>query len=120
MTMVSAGHGPLLYYEAATGTVHSWDADDVPLGIMSGLEFDAPREVDFRPGDLLMLVTDGFFEWANAAGELFGTARLEAYVREHHADPPEVLIRGLHEAVLAHADGTEQGDDLTAVVIRRT
>ncbi len=120
MRMVSAGHGPLLYYQAASGTVQSWNADGPPLGIVEGLEFDAPRDIEFSPGDILVLVTDGFFEWANEAGELFGTDRLEAFVRANSNLAPAAFIHALHEAVLDHAGGTVQGDDLTALVIRKT
>lgn len=120
MRMVSAGHGPLLYYESASGTVLSWNADGVPLGVVEGVEFGTPREVEFAPGDMLVLVTDGFFEWANAAGELFGLARLKAFVRENSGLTPAEFIQTLYMTVLDHAGGTDQGDDLTAVVIRRT
>jgi sigma-B regulation protein RsbU (phosphoserine phosphatase) len=120
MSLVSAGQAPILFYEAKTGTVHNWDADDLPLGIMSGLGFDEAREVEFGPGDVLVLTTDGFFEWANAEGEQFGTQRLVEFLRTKHDLQPEAFIGALHQAVVAHSGGTEQGDDLTAVVIKKT
>jgi sigma-B regulation protein RsbU (phosphoserine phosphatase) len=119
ITMISAGQAPILYYEAATGEVHSWRADDLPLGIMDGVSFSETRRIDPRPGDVLVLTTDGFFEWQDAAGEQYGTSRLEAFVRERHDLAPQALIDALHASVLEHAGGTEQADDLTAVVIRR-
>ena len=119
MTMVSAGQAPILFYEAKADAVHNWDADDLPLGITGGLSFDTPRVIDFEPGDVLVLTTDGFFEWANSQGEQFGTKRLEEFLRQNHGLAPHEFIAGLHEAVLAHAAGTEQADDLTAVVIRK-
>ena len=120
ISLLSAGQAPLLFYEAATGTVHNWDADDLPLGIMSGVKFDKPREIDFGPGDVLVLTTDGFFEWANPRGEQYGTARMENFLKANHALSPQAFIDELHKSVLVHAEGTEQADDLTAVVIRKT
>ncbi|MHC5113867.1 MAG: SpoIIE family protein phosphatase [Planctomycetota bacterium] len=120
MALVSAGQAPMLFYRAATGTLENWDADAMPLGIMPGMSFGDARTIAFEPGDVLVLTTDGFFEWANADGELFGTERLEAFVRDHHQLGAHDMISALHEAVLAHAAGTEQADDLTAMVIRRT
>ena len=35
--LLSAGHGPLLFYSAATGTVQRFDAHAVPFGVMAGL-----------------------------------------------------------------------------------
>jgi serine phosphatase RsbU (regulator of sigma subunit) len=120
MTLVSAGQAPLLFYEARTDSVHNWDADDLPLGIMSGIGFDEAREVDFAAGDVLVLTTDGFFEWPNPSGEQYGTTRLVEFLQAKHELKPQEFIDELHQAVLAHAGGTVQGDDLTAVVIRKT
>jgi sigma-B regulation protein RsbU (phosphoserine phosphatase) len=120
MTLVSAGQAPILFYEAKTDTVHNWDADDLPLGIMSGIGFDEAREVDFAAGDVLVLTTDGFFEWPNPSGEQYGTTRLVEFLQAKHQLEPQKFIDELHQAVLAHADGTVQGDDLTAVIIKKT
>jgi serine phosphatase RsbU (regulator of sigma subunit) len=76
--------------------------------------------VRFEPGDTLVLATDGFFEWANAAGEQYGTRRLEAFVAAHAHEPPAELVAKLHASVIAHASGSAQPDDLTVVVIKRS
>lgn len=119
MQLISAGQAPLLFYEAGTDTVHNWDADDLPLGIMSGLTFDDVRTIDFASGDCLVLTTDGFFEWPNPENEQFGTKRMMAFVKENHHLSPHEFIARLYEAVLEHASGTDQTDDLTAVVIKK-
>jgi sigma-B regulation protein RsbU (phosphoserine phosphatase) len=119
MKLISAGQAPLLFYEARTDTVHNWDADDLPLGIAGGLTFEDVRTIDFATGDALVLATDGFFEWANRDREQFGTKRMEDVVRENHELPPHEFITRLYEIVLEHASGTEQADDLTAVVIKK-
>ena len=87
---------------------------------MRGAEFGEPREVQFGVGDMLVLITDGFFEWANAAGELYGTERLTAFISAHHEMQPATFIQSLYADVLEHAGATEQADDLTAVVLKRT
>jgi serine phosphatase RsbU (regulator of sigma subunit) len=120
MALISAGQAPLLYYHAATGEIENWSADQMPLGIAAGIPFDAARRLAFEPGDALILTTDGFFEWANAEGEQWGIERLEAFVRSHAADPPSEFIEGLHAAVVAHAAGEVQPDDLTVVVVKRS
>ncbi len=120
MALVSAGQAPMLFYEARSGTVFNWDADDLPLGVAAGLQFEAPRKIRFESGDVLVLTTDGFFEWANAEGESFGTRRLAEFLKGHHALEPAAFIAALHAAVAAHAAGTEQADDLTALIVRRS
>jgi serine phosphatase RsbU (regulator of sigma subunit) len=119
MALISAGQAPLFLYHAATGTVENWNADDLPLGIAPGLEFDSSRHIRFEPGDALILTTDGFFEWANGAGEQYGIDRLEAFIRMHGGDAPRTFIEALHAAVVAHAAGEVQPDDLTCVVVKR-
>ncbi|MFI4917359.1 MAG: PP2C family protein-serine/threonine phosphatase [Phycisphaerales bacterium JB060] len=118
LTLLSAGQGPM-YFRRADGTVEEWGGDAMPLGIAAGMPFDEARQVRFEPGDTLVLTTDGFFEWANQAGEQFGVERLRAFVTEHGAMPPAEFIEMLHATVKQFGGGTPQPDDLTAVVIQR-
>lgn len=120
MSLLSAGQAPLFFYRAATATVDSWEADDLPLGVASSLTFADARRVRFEPGDALVLATDGFFEWANGANQQYGTQRLRAFVAAHAHRTPSDFIRALHDDVVAHAAGQAQPDDLTVVVIKRT
>ena len=119
-TFISAGQAPVFFYRAATRAVENWAADELPLGIASGLTFEDAREVQFAPGDALVLATDGFFEWSNETGEQFGIRRLEAFVAAHAHEPPTTFIEKLHSRVVAHAAGTAQPDDLTIVIVKRT
>jgi serine phosphatase RsbU (regulator of sigma subunit) len=120
MALVSAGQAPLFFYHAATGEVENWPADELPLGIAPGLTFEAARRVRFETGDALILTTDGFFEWANGAGEQYGIERLTTFVRAHASETPAKFIEALHADVVAHAAGQAQPDDLTVVVIKRS
>jgi serine phosphatase RsbU (regulator of sigma subunit) len=96
------------------------DAQAVPLGILPELGAGAPAVLDLQPGDLLLLITDGFFEWESAAGEQFGLERLTDSIRRNSHLPPEEIIAQLYDAVVTFSQGTPQQDDLTAVVIKRT
>jgi serine phosphatase RsbU (regulator of sigma subunit) len=68
---------------------------------------------------MVVLATDGFFEWEDASGEQFGFARLEQAVREARHLAPEEIIAEVYQAVKHFSGGTKQTDDLTAVVIKR-
>jgi serine phosphatase RsbU (regulator of sigma subunit) len=76
--------------------------------------------LNFQSGDLLVLTTDGFFEWANRKDEQFGVNRLEETIRASREKSPAEIIAALYKVVLEFSEGTKQGDDLTAVVIKRT
>jgi len=64
-------------------------------------------------------VTDGFYEWENPRGEEFGLKRLEAVIREWHELTAKEIIARLRFAVEDFCQGTEQKDDLTAVILKR-
>jgi serine phosphatase RsbU (regulator of sigma subunit) len=68
---------------------------------------------------MMILVTDGFFEWTDSRQEQFGMDRLEAVVRKHRDSSSRDIILRLHEAVLDFAGEGAQDDDLTAVIIKR-
>ena len=91
----------------------------VPLGLMADFGYEPAVEHPRAPGDVLVLLTDGFFEWARADGELFGEERVNDLIRRHHDRPATELIEILYRAVLDFSAGTPQYDDLTAVIVRR-
>ena len=117
--LLSAGHGPLLMYTAIDRKIQNINPQGIPLGMLAGVPIDSPQEIDVAPGDILLLVTDGFFEWANAQDEQFGVERMEEVIRANSHRPAKEIISTLYEAVLQFAAGTQQLDDLTAVVVKR-
>jgi phosphoserine phosphatase RsbU/P len=119
LSYLSAGHGPLIKYTRADDQFTELAANAVPLGIMPGMRFDSPDKFVMQPGDMMILVTDGFFEWANAQEEAFGIPRLCDVIRRDRDLPAAEIIQRLHEAVVAFAAGAPQADDLTAVIVRR-
>jgi len=117
--LLSAGHGPLFVYYSARDTFEELGAQAIPLGLLPELNSSAPVILNMEPGDIVVLATDGFFEWENAKGEQFGEARLTKSVREARNLAPEEIIAKLYDAVQIFSNGSKQIDDLTAVVIKR-
>ena len=117
--LLSAGHGPLLLYTASDDRVQGFAAHGIPLGVFPTMPYGPPQKIRLAAGDLLVLVTDGFFEWENAAREDFGIPRLHDAIRAARHLPASQIISNLHEDVLRFAGGTRQLDDLTAVVVKR-
>jgi serine phosphatase RsbU (regulator of sigma subunit) len=117
--LLSAGHGPLLLYTAADDQVQNFNAHDIPLGIAADIGYGPAQEIELAPGDIVVLITDGFFEWTNTNGEQFGLARLRKAVRAAKDLPAQEIISRLYDEVIKFSDGTKQQDDLTAVIIKR-
>jgi len=115
----SAGHGPILEFDAATGAITEHPTHGTPLGLFPGMEYDPPSRIELEPGDMLLLFTDGFLEWSRADGEQFGPERLAEVVRRLRDRPAAEIIAAVYEAVVAFAAGTPQADDCTAVIVKR-
>lgn len=117
MRVLSAGHGPVLVYRAATRQVEEPETHTLPLGITEDFESSPFSLLSFDPGDVMLLVSDGFFEWSNADRVQFGVQRLrESFAAGAHLDPAAVIEK-LRKDLAAHVGGTPQPDDMTAMVI---
>jgi phosphoserine phosphatase RsbU/P len=114
---VAAGQGPLLFLSRDGVDVRG--ADNMPFAIMDDAEFETAH-FDFAPGDTAVLLTDGFYETTNPAGDQFGEDRVIAILRRHAHLSLEALVRELHAEVRQFSHDAPQADDLTAVLIRRT
>lgn len=91
----------------------------LPLGILAPDEFEAEFErLSTRPGDRLLMMTDGFLESRDRAGHLFGeqgvAEALAALTPEAH--PFEAMMA----SVRRFTAGFEDGDDLTLCCLEMT
>src|SRR3970282_2811313 len=80
---VNAGHVPALWLPT-TGEGTPLKAESRPLGLFEEDDYPA-RSVAFKPGDTLVLYTDGFLDSANPAGEFYGLGRLGKAVQGFRA-----------------------------------
>ena len=119
LELLSAGHGPLLLYTASDDRVQAFEAHGIPFGIVPTMPYGPAQKVRLAAGDVLVLLTDGFWEWENARDEDVGIPRLQEAIRAARKLPAAQIISSLHEAVLRFAGGTRQMDDLTAVIVKR-
>jgi serine phosphatase RsbU (regulator of sigma subunit) len=117
--ILSAGHGPILWYRHATDELESLEAQGIPLGMIAEVGYEQALVRQLAPNDMIVLVTDGFYEWENPSGEEFGLQRLESVIHQSHDVSAEEVIARVRSAVESFCKGTEQKDDLTAVVLKR-
>ncbi|MGY1845775.1 MULTISPECIES: PP2C family protein-serine/threonine phosphatase [unclassified Blastococcus] len=116
LTWVNAGHGsPLIVRDGVLLPAHSC-RPDLPLGLQRGPARTC--EVQLRPGDRVLLHTDGVTEARSPAGDFFGEERLADFVvrAETAGDPPPETLRRLMRSVLDHQAGRLQ-DDATIVLV---
>jgi sigma-B regulation protein RsbU (phosphoserine phosphatase) len=88
-------------------------------GIMPGMEVGT-RLIELRPGDTLVLYTDGVTEAHNAGDELFEEDRLLAHLAAQPGHTAAETVSGLVEAIGRFAGEREPADDLAIIAIRRS
>ncbi|WP_407565222.1 PP2C family protein-serine/threonine phosphatase [Streptomyces sp. 184] len=114
--IVHLGHPePLLIGDGAV-TSHMPDRPGVPIGL-GGLvgTLPVPQTIGFRPGDRLLLYTDGFVEARDGHGDYFPLALSAA---RHAGSDLDGLVAGLRADLLRHA-GRQLADDAALLAIER-
>ena len=115
----SAGQGPILFYSRGTDQFSELDATDLPLGVMPDTEFAEQIDLKLHPGDILAVITDGFFEAGDPDGQLFGTERICEVIRNGRDLSPREIIEQLRREVDQFTRSAPQTDDLTAIMVKR-
>jgi sigma-B regulation protein RsbU (phosphoserine phosphatase) len=112
-----AGHNPPRFKRCAGGGISALAGlDGIPLGIEPN-EAYRERSEQLRPGDQIIFYTDGITEATNAAGEMFGVARLDRVLNSCRDEASELLnavLKALHE----FTGGKSPADDQTLLVAK--
>jgi sigma-B regulation protein RsbU (phosphoserine phosphatase) len=89
------------------------------LGVLPEAAYEA-MSLGLRPGDRLLMYTDGVTEAANAADEEYGDVRLEAYLRGRPAEAGRHLVDGIVADVLRFCGTARPHDDMTLMCLGLT
>ena len=117
---ISAGHGPILFYDARTQAFEELAVHDIPLGVKADWPFhENDRETGTAEG-LIVIGTDGLWESLNPQGVPFGKEGLMAVLKDSAHLPAADICAAVIERVRVFADGVRQEDDMTVVVIKFT
>ncbi|MBN2505231.1 MAG: SpoIIE family protein phosphatase [Verrucomicrobia bacterium] len=114
----SAGHPPAHLIGSDGHVKHRLAPSGMPLGLHPDTTYRSSPELPLKPGDILLLSTDGIEESVNARDELFGTERMLDLVRAKRHEPAQTLVKLLYQAVREFAGDCPQEDDLTAVFVK--
>jgi sigma-B regulation protein RsbU (phosphoserine phosphatase) len=116
LEFVNAGHLPPLLLRA--GEVDEpFTEGGFPVGLIPDANYVASC-VALRPGDTLVLYSDGVTEAMDPDHEMFGVSRLRELLVGKHEAPLETLKNSILESVQAFSRGASQADDITLLIAR--
>lgn len=117
LRIASAGHSPLIVYEAGTDTVGEFLPDSgLPLGVFEGAEYNSFQK-DLHEGDKFLIYTDGISEARNRQGQEFGSDTLKQLLLEHKQEFPKVIADKVINTVYSFSKGCHQHDDISLILL---
>src|SRR5438093_1728324 len=112
----NAGHNPPLLLDV-NGDAHFEERGGVPLGMFRDSRY-YEYYATIKPGQTLVLYTDGVTEATNPAGEEYGRDRLVDAARRAKDLPARETIDFIHQDLMQWTDGLGATDDVTFFIVK--
>lgn len=109
-----AGHPPMLHYHKTNRTVSEYPSQNMPLGILPQQRF-TDAGIQCEPGDLLLLLTDGFSEVFDNHGNQLGMDAVKSVLGECASQPLPEIFAQIRKLALNYG---RQDDDQTMLLVR--
>ena len=113
----NAGHNPPLIFGA--DGLRRIESGGMPVGMFEMAPYSCDT-ITMKPGDTMVLYSDGVTEAHNVEGQEFGEARLVQVMERYTRGSADVVLEQIINAVKEFAHGAEQYDDVTALVVKYT
>jgi len=117
LVFVNAGHNPPVYFGASATRVTLLNAEGVALGVLDEIPLKSV-EIQLRPGDVVVLYTDGVTEAMNENDEEYGVERLTTCVEAEKTRNSKEIIDALVRDITKFAGARAQHDDITIMVLK--
>lgn len=118
LSWASAGHDGLLLYTPSSDDFRELRSPSLALGCDEECRYPAHEFCDCAPGQVCLVGTDGVWETASPAGELYGRERVKDVIRKNADRTAKEIKKAILEDLKAFRNGGEQQDDVTLVVVK--
>jgi sigma-B regulation protein RsbU (phosphoserine phosphatase) len=115
---ISAGHGPILFYDVRGKHFEELAVHDIPLGVKADWPFHENDREQWPPEGIIVIGTDGIWEAQSPGGRVFGKEGLMDVIREAAALPAAEICNHVIDRVSAFRQNPVPADDTTVVVIK--
>lgn len=119
---VRAGHNIPVYYSRERDATFNLKANGFALGMTSTSMLGQHLEVKrfhFKPGDSVLLYTDGLNEARNERGDEYGTERIESLMEIYGSLHSKTIVKKIQSSLEAFIGPVPPGDDITFTCIHR-
>ncbi len=89
----------------------------LPVGLFPNATYDELR-LRGKPGDVVLMFSDGITDATSSQGNMFGRGRLEKAVLANAKRSADEIAQAVFDAVSEHAKGVNAFDDQTIVVLK--
>ena len=114
---VHAGHESALTYEPASDIFDTLGGEGLPLGVMEEWKYEEAA-IPIRPGQIILIGTDGIKEACNLQDEHFGNGRLLAVIKSNYQKSAKEILAEVYTALDLFRGSAERKDDETLVIIK--
>lgn len=102
----------------ANGCMKPLEYSGMPLGLAPDAEYKIDGTVNLKPGDLVLLMTDGAWEAQTRDGEQFGQQRVIDFVHQNRDLGSAVILERLLRRIDQFCQPARPHDDITVVLMK--
>lgn len=115
---VRAGHDAAFRYDPVADGFTWLRGEGMALGVDEDQEFKVNTISGLTSGQVFAIGTDGICESLNKEGEMFGSDRVKAVIRENASGSAQEILDSVFDAHAEFTKGMRRFDDLTLVIVK--
>ena len=124
-SLASAGHNPVMLLRRDQDVVQMIESSGPPLGLFCGAMYEE-ESYEVKPGDILLLYTDGVVEATApqlpgeeaAEAVMYGEDKLEQLLRDHADSTADEIVAAVFTSVQEFSKQRVQDDDITVMALK--